>query len=183
MCERFWTLPDEKSFEAGHPNVTRDLSNLARLLHHTNRLEEAEPLMRRALALDEKNFGLDHPRVAIMLNNLGQLLKATDRLDEAEPLLRRALALDEKSFGSDHPDVAIRLNNLARLLQATDRLDEAEPLMRRHVSIFVEFTRRTGHRHPHLDDAFTNYAELLAAMGRSQVKIDAACAALMRPLE
>jgi tetratricopeptide (TPR) repeat protein len=110
------------------------------------------------------------------------LLKATNRLDEAEPLMRRALAIDEKSFGPDHPNVAIHLNNLAALLKATNRLDEAEPLMRRHVAIFVEFTRRTGHRHPHLDAAFANYAGLLAAMGKGQAEIDAACAALMRPL-
>jgi hypothetical protein len=32
------------------------------LLQYTNRLGEAEPLMRRALAIDEKSFGPDHPR-------------------------------------------------------------------------------------------------------------------------
>ena len=96
--------------------------------------------------------------------------------------MRRALAIDEKSFGPDHPNVAIDLNNLAQLLQATNRLAEAEPLMRRDVAIFVEFPRRTGHRHPHLDAAFANYAGLLAAMGKSQAEIEAACDALMRPL-
>ena len=34
-----------------------DLNNLAQLLQATNRLAEAEPLMRRALAIDEKSFG------------------------------------------------------------------------------------------------------------------------------
>ena len=33
------------------------LDNLAQLLQATNRLAEAEPLMRRALAIDEKSFG------------------------------------------------------------------------------------------------------------------------------
>src|SRR5271154_62383 len=64
-----------------------------------NRLSEAEPLMRRALAIDEASFGPDHPDVASSLNNLAQLLKATNRLSEAEPLMRRALAIDEASFG------------------------------------------------------------------------------------
>ena len=90
------------------PNVARDLNNLAQLLQATNRLAEAEPLMRRALAIDEQAYGPDHPNVAIRLNNLAQLLKATNRLDEAEPLMRRALAIDEKAYGPDHPDVAIR---------------------------------------------------------------------------
>ncbi len=41
---------DEKSFGPEHPNVAIGLSNLAQLLQATNRLAEAEPLMRRALA-------------------------------------------------------------------------------------------------------------------------------------
>jgi tetratricopeptide (TPR) repeat protein len=138
--------------------------------------------MRRALAISERSFGSDHPNVAISLNNLAGLLRATNRLAQAEPLYRRALAIDEKSFGSDHPNVATDLNNLAGLLGNTNRLGEAEPLMRRHVAIFVEFTRRTGHRHPHLEAAFNNYAGLLEDMGRDQAKIEAACAELRRPL-
>ena len=74
-------------------------------------------------------------------------------------------------MGRFHPDVAIRLNNLARLLHATNRLAEAEPLMRRHVAIFVDFTRTTGHPHPHLESAFRNYAELLKASGKSKAEI------------
>ncbi len=101
---------------------------LAQVLKDTNRLAEAEPLMRRALAIDEKNFGPEHPNVARDLNNLAQLLQVTNRLAEAEPLMRRALAIDEKSFGPEHPDVATSLNNLAQLLQDTNRLAEAEPL-------------------------------------------------------
>ena len=111
------------------------LNNLAQLLQATNRLGEAEPLMRRALAIDEASYGDEHPEVAIRLNNLAGLLQATNRLGEAEPLMRRALAIDEASYGDEHPRVAIDLNNLALLLQATNRLVEAEPLMRRALAI------------------------------------------------
>ena len=98
------------------------LNNFAQLLLATNQLAEAEPLMRRALAIDEKNAGPHHPDVAISLTSLAHLLYKTNRLSEAEPLLRRALAIDEKSFGTDDPKVAMRLNNLAQLLQDTNRL-------------------------------------------------------------
>ncbi len=53
------------------------LNNLAQLLQDTNRLAEAEPLMRRALAIDETSYGPDHPNVAIRLNNLATLLYRT----------------------------------------------------------------------------------------------------------
>ncbi|HEX3530953.1 MAG TPA: tetratricopeptide repeat protein [Thermoanaerobaculia bacterium] len=172
---------DEKSFGSEHPDIARDLNNLARLLHATNRFAEAEPLIRRALDIDEKSFGLLHPDVARDLNNLALLLKATNRLAEAEPLMRRALDIDEKSFGHLHPRVARDLNNLARLLQATNRLAEAEPLMRRVLVVFLDFTRRTGHEHPHLRAAFGNYRGLLRAMGKTDAEIEAAIEALRRP--
>ena len=96
--------PSTKSLGPEHPTVAIRLNNLAQLLQATNRLSEAEPLMRRALAIDEASFGADHPNVAIRLNNLAQLLKDTNRLAEAEPLMRRALAIDEKrSFGDETP--------------------------------------------------------------------------------
>jgi tetratricopeptide (TPR) repeat protein len=162
---------DEASFGPGHPNVAVDLNNLAQLLlRGTARLAEAEPLMRRALTIDEASFGPDHPDVARDLNNLAGLLQATGRTPEAESLIRRALAIDEASFAPGHPEIATDLNNLARLLQATDRPAEAEPLMHQAVRIFFDFTRRTGHEHPHLRMAIENYGQLLLRMGLSRTE-------------
>lgn len=52
---------DEQSFSSNHPNVALDLNNLARLLQDTKRLREAEPLMRRSLAILPMALGFDHP--------------------------------------------------------------------------------------------------------------------------
>jgi tetratricopeptide (TPR) repeat protein len=148
-------------------------SQLASFLNYGSLYSEVEPLMRHALTIDERSYGIDHPRVAVDLSNLAQLLQATNRLAEAEPLMRRALAIDERSYGKDHPSVATALNNLATLLLAADQLAEAEPLMRRHVEIFLKFTRTAGHPHPHLQDAASNCAFLLQAMGHSPDEIQA----------
>jgi tetratricopeptide (TPR) repeat protein len=148
------------------------------LLQATNRLAEAEPLMRRALDIDEKSFGHEHPNVAIRLNNLAQLLQDTNRLAEAEPLMERVVTILEKSLGADHPNVATALNNLALLLKATNRLDEAEPMMRRALVIFLDFTGRIGHEHPQFQVVSNNYRGLLHAMGKSDAEIEAAIEAL-----
>ncbi len=153
----------EASLGADHPNVARDLNNLAQLLKATNRLAEAEPLMRRALAITEASLGADHSNVATGLNNLAMLLQATNRLAEAEPLMRRALDIDEASLGADHPNVAIRLNNLAQLLQATNRLAEAEPLMRRALAIDEA---SLGADHPNVATGLNNLAMLLKDTNR-----------------
>ena len=149
---------DEKSFGPDHPNVGDRPQQPGQLLQDTNRLAEAEPLMRRALAIDEKSFGPDHPNVATASTTWPCCCRPPT--GSARPSRSIAARSPSTRRASDRtiPDVAIRLNNLAQLLQATNRLAEAEPLMRRTVAIVVEFTRRTGYRHPNLDDASASYA-------------------------
>jgi tetratricopeptide (TPR) repeat protein len=124
---------------------------------------QAEPLMRRVVAIFEASLGSEHPNVATALSNLAALLKATNRLADAEPLMRRALAIDEASYGPQHPNVAIRLNNLAQLLQATNRLADAEPLMRRALTIDEA---SFGPQHPEVATDLNNLALLLQATNR-----------------
>ncbi|MCX6876219.1 MAG: tetratricopeptide repeat protein [Verrucomicrobia bacterium] len=124
---------------------------------------EAEPLMRRALAIWDASLGGDHPNVASALNNLAALLKATNRLAEAEPLYRRALAMWEASLGESHPEVATDINNLAALLHDTNRLAEAEPLMRRALAIDEA---SFGPDHPNVARDLNNLAHILHATNR-----------------
>ncbi|HEY0553890.1 MAG TPA: tetratricopeptide repeat protein, partial [Thermoanaerobaculia bacterium] len=145
-----------------HPTA-RQMAQLSSLLQAKGLYEEAEPWIRRALALNEASYGPEHSEVSACLNNLAQLLQATNRLAEAEPLMRRALQIDEDSYGPLHPDVAIDLNNLARLLQATNRLAEAEPLMRRALQIFE---CSYGPLHPNVAVHLNNLAQLLQGTNR-----------------
>jgi len=46
------------------------------LLQATNRLAEAEPLMRRAVEIFEASLGPDHPKSRIVRGNLEALLAA-----------------------------------------------------------------------------------------------------------
>jgi tetratricopeptide (TPR) repeat protein len=82
----------------------------------------AEPLMRRALAIDEASYGTDHPEVARDLNNLAQLLKATNRLAEAEPLMRRVVEIfiTLTQQGYQHPYLEAAFGNYYSLLQEMD---------------------------------------------------------------
>ena len=138
-------------------------NDLAQLLHRTNRLGEAELLMRRALEIDEAAFGKQHPTVAIRLNNLANLLHAASRLREAEPLMRRALEIDVAAFGLQHPTAANRLNNLAQMLKNANRIEEAEPLMRRALEIDVA---AFGEQHLTVARDLNNLASLLQDTNR-----------------
>ena len=134
------------------------LSNLGLLLQDTNRIEEAEPLMRGALAINKASYGEKHPTVAIGLNNLAMLLQDTNRIEEAEPLMRGALAINKASYGEHHPAVARGLSNLGMLLQDTNRIEEAEPLMRGALAIDEA---SYGEQHPAVARDLNNLAILL----------------------
>ena len=156
-------LREAQRFVDSEENTAAILNNLALLLKATNRLAEAEPLIRRALAIDEKSYGPQHPEVATDLNNLASLLQDTNRLAEAEPLMQRAVAIAEKSYGPQHPEFATYLNNLADLLQATNRLVEAEPLIRQALAIDE---KSYGPEHPKVATDLNNLAALLQDTNR-----------------
>jgi hypothetical protein len=74
----------EKSLGEDHPNVATALHNLARLLNATNRLAEAEPLMRRHVEIFLKftaATGQPHPHLQAALGNYADLLQAMGRSD------------------------------------------------------------------------------------------------------
>jgi tetratricopeptide (TPR) repeat protein len=121
---------------AGVATPTARLLQYLGLLFHTKaRYADAEPLLRRALAINEVRYGPNRPELMASLNNLAILLKTTNREAEAEPLYRRAIAIDEMALGPGHVTVALRLSNLATLLRATNRPQEAEKLHRRALAI------------------------------------------------
>jgi tetratricopeptide (TPR) repeat protein len=146
-----------------HNQASWIATSVGRRLFDLARYPEAEPLMRRALALDEQSYGPEHPNVARDINNQAQLLKAMNRLSEAEPLMRRVVRIFEQSHGVNHPDVATALTNLAQLLHDTNRLGEAEPLMRRALTIDEQ---NYGPEHPEVAIDLNNLATLLQDTNR-----------------
>ena len=99
------------------------------------RLDDARPLLERALAIDEAAYGPDHPHVATALNNLAQILQDLGQPGQARPLQERALAIDEAAYGPDHPAVARDLNNLALILRALRQPGLARPLLERALAV------------------------------------------------
>jgi hypothetical protein len=67
---------DEASYGPDHPNVAIRLNNLAALLKDTDRLSEAEPLMRRSVAIliVSRRQGFQHPNLETSFMNYTSLL-------------------------------------------------------------------------------------------------------------
>jgi tetratricopeptide (TPR) repeat protein len=76
--------------------VASDLNNLALLYGHQGRYADAEPLLKRALAIWEKALGPEHPQVAMSLNNLASLYQDQGRYAEADELDARVKMIRAK---------------------------------------------------------------------------------------
>src|SRR5262249_29877370 len=126
-------------------------NNLGGLLRATNRLSEAEPLFRRALAIDERSHGPDHPDVAIRLNNLAGLLQATNRPTPAQPPLARGvriLSRFERLTGHEHPDLRFVLKTYNGLLT---KLNFVEPKIGARIKAAREGTDKLAPIVPELE--------------------------------
>jgi serine/threonine protein kinase len=99
--------------------------NIAQSYHYLDRLAEAEPFYRQAIATLRSMQQPDHPVLAESLADLAVLLKDTGRLPESEQLNAEALAIYRKTLGGRHPRVASLLNNIAMQHVAARNLDAA----------------------------------------------------------
>ena len=99
---------------------------LFRSLRATNRPNEAEPLMRRALAIDEQNLGQKQAEVVADLFKLTELLLETSQLAEAQPLMRRAVTtfLEELKDISNLEELEGQFTTYGRLLSQLGKTDE-----------------------------------------------------------
>jgi hypothetical protein len=93
---------DEASFGKDHLNVARGRNNLAQLLQVTNRLGEAEPLLRHALTIFlafQRDTGHAHPHRNAASENYANLLatmgKSRPEITAAIAALFREAALDQ----------------------------------------------------------------------------------------
>src|SRR5271170_4748983 len=78
----------EKALGPDHPDVAQSLNNLALLYSSQARYADAEPLVKRSIAILEKTSGPNHPNVAKALNDLAELYRIQGRYADAERIHR-----------------------------------------------------------------------------------------------
>jgi|CXWL01.1.fsa_nt_gi serine/threonine protein kinase len=123
------------------------LNNLGTLYLDLGRFVEAEPIVRRTVALREELLGPDNPSVAQSLSNLALLLLNTKRGSEARPLLERAVAIREKVLGPEHPNLAWSLRLLAETYRLDKSYDQTQAILDRCLALQE---KALGPRHPFL---------------------------------
>ena len=146
-----------------HASTARARTNLARVMLVQGDVQQAEPVLRQAIASQEAAGGDDQPDIALSLSVLGACHAGRGELAAAEPLFRRALAIRERTLGLDHALTLSTLDYLASIVGESGRPDEAEALSRR---VLASRERLLGADHVDTAQATTALADLLVKQGR-----------------
>ncbi|MES2711251.1 MAG: tetratricopeptide repeat protein [Pseudomonadota bacterium] len=121
-------------FGPGDVRAALPLHAMGVLLAGWNRLEEAEPVLRRALDLRERTIGAAHPETAVTRAELGQLRIRRGSADEGGSMIASALAALEQSVGPRHPYTIVVQGQQGRALLRAGRHAEGEALLRRALA-------------------------------------------------
>ncbi len=133
-------------FGTADPAIARTMKDLARAVADDGNLNDAIPLMRRAVAMQRTLYGNQpHPDLAEVLNDMGMLLDERGDLDESEKFYRESLAMYRRVLGDKHPFVATALENVALILQDKGDLAGAEALYMQSLQMRAELV---GENHP-----------------------------------
>jgi CHAT domain-containing protein/tetratricopeptide (TPR) repeat protein len=144
------------------PQLPTALSNLGGMLVEQGQYEEAEPLLRRALAMLDDGPAPQSLGVTAVLNTLATLHELRGEYVEARPLFERALSVLQAELKENDPLIGAALNNLARLVLTQGDASAARPLFERALRIMeAEF----GPHSAHVATPLNNLAMLLVARG------------------
>jgi CHAT domain-containing protein/tetratricopeptide (TPR) repeat protein len=144
-----------------HLDTATSLVTLAGLYTIQRRLTEAEPLLKRALAIREKALGPSHPDTMAVLGVLGPVYRGLGRVADAELLEKRARQTTNRA--DEHAADDLKLRNEAAAQAAQGRHAEAEQLYQRAISAAE---KKHGPAHPRIVHSLNPLAELYVKQGR-----------------
>ena len=145
----------------GHPDVVESLVALGFLRVEQAQFEDAERLMREALAAAEA-FPAAHPVMAAATAGLGRVLEERGDYSQAIEVLGRAVRMHDE-LNSPETAMAATLSALANAHFYAGNLTESAALNRR----VLEFNRRLhGDRHPNVGDDLINLGAIASNRGQ-----------------
>jgi eukaryotic-like serine/threonine-protein kinase len=143
-------------------NVAHQFAKLASLYRLQDRNDEAEPLLRSALAMQDRLFGGAHPESDETKRQLAELLTAESQFDEAESLFQELIQSRTEMLGPDHYETGAAWNSYGHLLSA--RGDTAGAIDA--YNKMLDITRRAyGDTHPALAAGYNNIAIMRRNLG------------------
>jgi tetratricopeptide (TPR) repeat protein len=110
------------------------LNELGMALINTRSEQEAEAVLRRAIAIDQRGDAVRRAAAAVPMQNLSVLLANEGRYEEGLRLVSQAVEMQRRGGAPDDPDILTTLGTYAAILGDLHRSAEAEPIQRELVA-------------------------------------------------
>lgn len=127
-----------------HPQVAAAQFGLSYTLYTVRRYDEAETLVRQAMAAWERHLGPHCVEMATCLNNLGRIHEERGELDLGIACHRRSVAIRQDLLG-DHPETGFGLGNLGTALASAGLWAEAVTTLAAAVACYERIGRGSGY--------------------------------------
>jgi Tfp pilus assembly protein PilF len=150
----------EEAHGPDHPEVAKDLDNLAAVQLKLGAMRDARALIERALPLLQHAYGADNPEVAKALGNLSIAQRDLWELRDARASIERAQAIFLEAYGPGHPEVAQTFVDLGIVQFRLGELRNARASLEHGLAI-SEATDRPGQ---------PRVAEALIGLGAVQMR-------------
>ncbi|MEO0972455.1 MAG: serine/threonine-protein kinase, partial [Pseudomonadota bacterium] len=162
-------------YERPHPQIAVTEGGLGELYRNMGRYEDAETLLRRALA-EYQALGLEGTLAATgVLTGLGEVLRQQGRLAEAETFYADALSLRREAYPDGAPALSQSMNNYALILWRKGRPGEAEPIFREALA---SYRQQLPNDHPRVAAVLHNLGLVYRDLGRYDDALAAASESL-----
>lgn len=145
------------------PEAGEVLYKAGSYLLERGRYQEAEPLLKQAVALEQQQDNHQPTVFIARLLKQAELLWKQGAFAQAEAVVEQLLSYAERSLGPDHRLVAEILDNLAILYCDQGKYREAEPLYLRALKVYEQ---ECGEMHPDTGMLLNNLALLYRRMGK-----------------
>lgn len=124
-----------ESARAKPVEVAHNLARIGLMQRAQGRLDEAEVILKRCVAVADAELGVRSEGAARCRNMLGLVYMDRGRYSEARDMLMNALAVREKVLPADHPDLELTLNLVGTLYLLLGDARRAENYYLRSVAI------------------------------------------------
>jgi tetratricopeptide (TPR) repeat protein len=153
----------QDTYGADHVEVTNHLVNLSIALADQGKLDEAIPLLERAIEIREAGSRPSPAWIGRSHVNLAQLQRRAGRLEPAIANLERGEAILREVLGEDHPDLITAIHIRGQLQLALGDLDRAELALDEALR---RATLELGPEHLGVFEVSTDVARLALARGQ-----------------
>jgi tetratricopeptide (TPR) repeat protein/tRNA A-37 threonylcarbamoyl transferase component Bud32 len=123
----------EEWYGANHPETAANLTALAQTVSYEKRDDEADMLLKRALAIQKDSVGPVSSTVATTINQLGLLAYNRDQFEIARAYFLQAQDIWKRLYGDEHQFVAVSYSNLGSVYLGEKKYSDAENMFREAV--------------------------------------------------